>query len=127
MNVLICYDGMKMVVEGKTPYLTLNLRLDESVTHELMDVYETENPSLIGVLRTRLEEISPDVIVVIGESDEYRWLATVVCRVYGQFSSWRHQFDKPIGKTSLKIGNKTVTVYALSSLFQLEKLHEIQN
>lgn len=94
-------------------YLDLSWGYD---VEELMDIYEVIDPDKCRDVRDRLIALEPDVIVVIGKSPGYRWNATVIARLFGQFTSWRNQTEQPYGKTVIPIAGKEVVLYAIASL-----------
>lgn len=128
MKRLLCYDGMVHNIDNYEDMITLDLRKTELTVKELMNVYEQIEPQLIVELRKEILEINPDEIIVVGDSEEYRWLGTIICRIFGQFNSWNGQRKNPFGVTVLSLNGKPVKTYAIDTLtdihlLELEKTH----
>lgn len=96
-------------------YTYLNMREPKDVVN-LMDVYETIEPERCDIMRKEIETIAPDKIVVIGELEGYKWLATIVSRLFGRFNSWLGQYDADHGETEIVINGKTVPLFAFKSV-----------
>lgn len=117
MSILVCYDDLNVKVkELQEGEQALNLRITDVENQELLEIYESSEPDKIAILRDKINEINPDEIIVIGRSEGYRWLGTLVCRIYGQFNSWLGQYENRMGVTTLKINNKEVTVKAYDTI-----------
>ncbi|CAM4314787.1 hypothetical protein H9L01_10300 [Erysipelothrix inopinata] len=96
-------------------YLTYDLRQGHK-SKEIMDIYEVENPALCSTVREWIISHEPDAIIVVGRSEEYLWVATIVARLFGQFNSWNEQRSNPFGKTVIKVAGKDVELIAIESL-----------
>lgn len=83
---------------------------------EIMDIYEVVAPEMCGVVRQEILSMSPDKIVVVGRSKDYLWDATIVARLFGQFNSWNSQRENDFGHTVVKVGDKSVSLFAIESL-----------
>ena len=81
-----------------------------------MDIYETLHPEMISELRADIESKDFDSILVVGASAGYRWNATIVTRIFGQFNSWLGQYSNPFGKTVIKVKGKDVPLLAIDKL-----------
>ena len=92
---------------------------------EIMTIYETMHPEMIGALREEILALSFDTIVVVGVSSEYRWNATIIARIFGQFNSWLGQYGNPFGHTVLNVQGKQVPLIALDSYDDWRYTHEI--
>lgn len=125
-KLLVLGDGLEMInkLDGlgiKAQYLDLRRNHE---TAEIMDIYEVVAPELCAVVRDEISAIAPDRIVVIGASEEYRWDATIVCRLFGQFNSWLNQRQNKFGKTVLNIAGKEVELIAIDDLSDWDLAHE---
>ena len=116
MSILVCYDSLQGSPDKIIEAEYLDLRMSKSNEIELMEVYESIHPEWIQKLRSIIQEFDPSLIIVVGESNDYKWLATVVARTFGQFNSWHHQWDKDYGKTQLKVNDKLIEVYAIKKI-----------
>lgn len=125
-KLLVLGDGLELkdVLAKKgidADYMDLRRGHDSG---EIMDIYEVVAPELCAVVREEIAALAPDRIVVIGASAEYRWDATIVCRLFGQFNSWMNQRQNPFGKTTLSIAGKDVELTAIDSLEDWDFAHE---
>ncbi len=115
---------MKILIAGKGLLdkndLPLNAEyIDMSYGYEvdeLMDLYEKIKPELCDSLRKAVTKGQYDRIVGLGESMEYKWNATVIARLFGQFTSWHGQWKNPYGKNTLTINGKKTDIYAIRDL-----------
>ena len=108
----------------KEKYHFIKLRQKGDVDH-MMEVFEMQDTHRIVSLREKIERFNPKSIVVIGKLKDYRWLATIVCRIFGQFNSWMGQYDSTYGKTSLKINGKDVEILAFDNLEDWKVYYEV--
>ena len=83
---------------------------------EIMDIYEQIAPEMCAVVRQEILSINPDKIVVVGRSKDYLWDGTIVARLFGQFNSWHTQWEDDFGHTVIKVGDKSVSLYAIESI-----------
>ncbi|AMC93229.1 hypothetical protein AOC36_04355 [Erysipelothrix larvae] len=120
MKLLITYDRNHNECVACDGIETLDLRHTQLNVDELMSVYESIEPELISWLRSTLIEKSPDAIIAVGKSDEYRWIGTIICRVCGQFNSWNGQRRNPMGVTELTLNGKVMKVVAIDSFDDLD-------
>lgn len=105
-------------------YTYLNMREPKDVEN-LMDVYEQIEPERCSVKRKEIEAINPDRIIVIGELEGYKWLATIVCRLFGKFNSWVGQYENDFGETEIVVNGKTVPLLAFKSVSDWRDFDEI--
>lgn len=117
-KLLVIGDGEKPVLdldEKAVGYEYIDLRKGV-VADEIMDIYETLHPEMIQSLRAEIESLDFDRIVVIGASEEYRWNATIVTRIFGQFNSWLGQYQNPFAKTVIQIKGKDIPLVAIDKI-----------
>ena len=117
-NLLVLGDGPELQTdlvkhEIKAQYIDLRKGYE---SNGIMDIYEVVAPELCGVVRQEILSINPDKIVVVGRSKDYLWDATIVARLFGQFNSWHTQWEDDFGHTVIKVGDKSVSLYAIGSL-----------
>ncbi len=117
-NLLVLGDGPELQAdlvkhEIKAQYIDLRKGYE---SNGIMDIYEVVAPELCGVVRQEILSINPDKIVVVGRSKDYLWDATIVARLFGQFNSWHTQWEDDFGHTVIKVGDKSVSLYAIESL-----------
>ena len=118
MKTLIVSDGL-LNLEGLKlagEVCHIDLRKNEDASSNLMDMYESLKPEMIGVLREEIKALAPTRIVALGRLDGYVWNGTVVCRCFGQFNSWNGQRENAFGKTTLMIDGNAVELVAIESL-----------
>lgn len=125
MKVLLAGNGPllddKYKVEN-VKYIDLTKGYD---SEEVMEIYEQIDPAQCSVLRNEILNYEPDLIIGVGVSKEYKWDATIIARVFGQFTSWHNQWKNAFGKTVLKVGDKDVELYAFDSLADIENYIEL--
>lgn len=117
-KLLVIGDGEKPVLDldkKAVGYEYIDLRKGV-VADEIMDIYETLHPEMIQSLRAEIESLDFDRIVVIGASEEYRWNATIVTRIFGQFNSWLGQYQNPFAKTVIQIKGKDIPLVAIDKI-----------
>lgn len=117
-KILILSDGLEIVkdlekLDLNFEYIDLRKGVEAS---EIMDIYETLHPEMISELRADIESKDFDSILVVGASAGYRWNATIVTRIFGQFNSWLGQYSNPFGKTVIKVKGKDVPLLAIDKL-----------
>lgn len=119
MKILVVGDGHMEIsnfLSSEHFVEYLDLRGSEDSNINLMDLYESVKPELIGNLRNEIINRSPEMIVSVGGLEGYGWTGTVVCRSFGQFNSWLGQYGNPIGKTVLKVDGRDVPMVALTDV-----------
>lgn len=126
-KILVLGDGLDLVpsiekLEINFEYIDLRKGIEAD---EIMDIYETKHPEMIKSLRSEIESKTFDRIVVVGVSSEYRWLATIVTRTFGQFNSWLGQYQNPFAKTVISVDGKDVPLVAIDKLEDWDYTHEI--
>ena len=116
--------GLKNVLEEKgidAHYIDLRKSYE---SEQIMDIYEVIAPEMCGVVREEILSLNPDKIVGVGRSKDYLWDATIVARLFGQFNSWHTQWEDDFGHTVIKVGDKSVPLYAIESLEDWEYTNE---
>lgn len=117
-TVLVLGDGLNL--QDQLDHLNINYKyidLRKGVeANEIMDIYETLHPEMIGALRAEIESLDFDRIVVIGASEEYRWNGTIVTRIFGQFNSWLGQYGNAFGQTVIQVKGKDVPVLVIDRI-----------
>lgn len=98
----------------KEKYDFIKLRRKGDMDH-MMEVFEYQDTHRIVSTREKIEKLNPSRIVVLGKLKDYRWLATVICRIFGHFNSWIDQFDSKSGKTTIKINGEDVELLAFDN------------
>lgn len=126
-KILVLGDGLDLVPSIEKlginfEYIDLRKGIEAD---EIMDIYETKHPEMIKSLRSEIESKTFDRIVVVGVSSEYRWLATIVTRTFGQFNSWLGQYQNPFAKTVISVDGKDVPLVAIDKLEDWDYTHEI--
>ncbi|CAM3585468.1 hypothetical protein ERUR111494_01395 [Erysipelothrix urinaevulpis] len=124
-KLLVIADGPLDLSFLDEPFDTIDLR-DDDKNVDLMDLYETIEPSKIKELREKIELMDPKDIVVVGELEGYRWVATIVCRCFGQFNSWLGQYENDHGKTKLNINGNDVNLLAIDTIKDWGYIDEIR-
>lgn len=118
MKTLIVSDGPLNLeglnLEGEVVHI--DMRKGEDASNNLMDMYESLKPAMIGALREEIKAVAPSRIVALGRLEGYVWNGTVVCRCFGQFNSWNGQRENAFGKTVLSIDGKPVELVAIESI-----------
>lgn len=107
----------------KERYDFIKLRRKGDVGH-MMEVFEFQDSYRIISTKDKIEKMKPERIVVVGKLKDYRWLAQVICRVFGQWSSLVEQFKDPYGKTSVQINGKEVELLAFDNVDDWRKYYE---
>ena len=125
-KILVLGDGLEL--REKLDGLNLNYDYIDLrkgiVASEIMDIYETLHPEMISALRSEIEQLQFDRIVVIGASAEYRWNGTIVTRIFGQFNSWLGQYQNPFAKTVIQIKGHDVPVLVIDKIEDWGMAHE---
>ena len=125
-KILVLGDGLEL--REKLDGLNLNYDYIDLrkgiVANEIMDIYETLHPEMISALRSEIEQLQFDRIVVIGASAEYRWNGTIVTRIFGQFNSWLGQYQNPFAKTVIQIKGHDVPVLVIDKIEDWGMAHE---
>lgn len=117
MKTLLVYDGLKDSVDNVEGVdAILDLRRDKIENINLMDLYESVHPEMIGILRQEIIDMAPQRIVALGRLEEYLWNGTVISRCFGQFNSWNTQRSNPFGKTIISVNGNPVELIAIESL-----------
>lgn len=125
-KILIIGDGLEAseaLASLGVDYEYIDLRKGVG-SNEIMDIYETLHPEMISSLRAEIEALAFDRIVVIGASEEYRWNATIVTRIFGQFNSWLGQYQNPFAKTVIQVKGKDVPLIAIDKIEDWGMAHE---
>lgn len=125
-KILVLGDGLEL--REKLDGLNLNYDYIDLrkgiVANEIMDIYETLHPEMISALRSEIEQLQFDRIVVVGASAEYRWNGTIVTRIFGQFNSWLGQYQNPFAKTVIQIKGHDVPVLVIDKIEDWGMAHE---
>ena len=125
-KLLVLGDGMGVVNSLNDKGIVaqyLDLRRGHE-TQEIMEIYEVVAPELCALVRDEITAYAPDRIVVVGASADYRWDATIVCRLFGQFNSWNTQRQNRFGKTVISVAGKDVELIAIDSMDDWDRAHE---
>lgn len=104
-------------------YDFLNIRKDGDWDH-MMKVFEEQDPSRTDSVREAIKQFDPQEIIVIGEMEEYGWLATIITSMFGKFNAWLGQYDNRIGKTEINVNNRNVPLLALYSIEDWSQYNE---
>lgn len=107
----------------KEKYDFIKLRRKGDMDH-MMEVFEYQDTQRIISTREKIEKMNPSRIVVIGKLKDYRWLATIICRVFGHFNSWIDQFESKHGQTKIKINGEAVELLAFDSVADWRAFYE---
>lgn len=110
----------------KEKYHFIKLRKKGDVDH-MLEVFEMQDTQRLISLKEKIEKFNPKSIVVIGKLKDYRFLATIVCRIFGQYNSWIGQFNQSYGETTLKINGDDVQILAFDTLEDWRKYYENTN
>lgn len=117
-KLLVISDGVEITSKLDSmnlDYQYIDLRKGVK-SNEIMDIYETLHPEMIKDLRAEIEGLDFEEIVVIGASEEYKWNATIVTRIFGQFNSWLGQYQNDFGKTVIQVNGKDIPLTAINTI-----------